>query len=299
MVDNNSNHIGELEEIRKDKSKNTTLWIVIAIVAVLVLAVAGWWYLGMQQVSRKTENQVPSVQQPEETGGADVSEETETAPVLSEEQQAFNRYFPEELLAEQLNGTNAGWDLAMFRKLVGNAFTAEFLTEMPGMTWEKWENTRKDVLKLARSALADPGFVEWLWEWHRDTVLSAVQVAGKKDRLLKWARRAHPYFSGALPMAHSNILNEYYDIDKKLEQELKKKNYDKERIRELTVQLDKAFRKLSASGLDRDDIYLFEFSRRRLAEGGRELLQAYAAVLSDLIEHLESPQEAGGGRESS
>ncbi len=298
MVENEFNEMEQMEELRRDKSSTGILWIVIIVVLIAIGALGGWWYFKHREMKREPAKAEAAVPKAADTVITEPENADKEEPVLTENQQAFNRYFTDSLLKDQLSLKDPGWDLSMFRKLVGNAFSAEFLTEMPGMTWEKWESTRKEVLQLARKVLADPDFLRWLWKRHSATVVTAVREAGKEGRVARWAERAEPYFSGALSMAHSTALNKYYEIDKQLEQELKKKDYDTDKIRQLTVQLDENYRKLAGNGLDREDIYLFEFSRRRLSEGGRDLLEAYADVLADLTRQLKAREEdnveAGG-----
>lgn len=273
-------------------------WVVLVL---LVVVICGWavkYY--MDEAKPAAQPEKPAVTATPKPAEAEPEAEPEGL-VLNEEHQEFNSYFTAELLQTQLNRKSAGWDLSMFRELVKTAVTAEFLTDMPGMTWEKWETTRKSALQLARHLLSQPEFVTWLWDHHGHAIVAAVKQARKEKQVLQWLDRTLPFFNGALPVGESRALSDYYGVDRQLEQELKKDNYDAERIRELTIQLDQHYRVLTGLGLDRDDIYLFEFSRRRLQEGGRDLLTAYADIIErfrddlDRVSGLDTAEGQGTG----
>jgi len=270
-------------------------WYLLILVIAAVAAVFTWY--GMNNEKSEPEGEVKPAPVVETPAPVAVDDTQEASFQLNEQHQEFNRYFNRSLLESQLNKPGSGWNLTMFRNLVKTALTAEFLTEMPGMTWEKWESTRKTVLDLARVTLSQPDFVTWLWEQHGPFIVQAAESAGKRAQVLKWLDRTLPFFDGSLPVGQSRTLAEYYRIDQQLEQELKKQDYDPEKIRELTIELDDHYRDLTNSGLDRDDIYLFEFSRRRLKEGGRELLDAYTQVLEAFRSALKAENESGASAE--
>ena len=252
-------------------------WYLLIVVIAAVAAVFTWYGMNNETKEPVPEPKpAPVVATPAPVEEVDAEEGSFQ---LTEQHQEFNRYFNRTLLESQLDKPGTGWNLTMFRNLVKTALTAEFLTEMPGMTWEKWESTRKTVLDLARVTLSQPDFVTWLWEQHGPFIVQAAENSGKRAQVIKWLDRTLPFFDGSLPVGQSRTLADYYQIDQQLEQELKKQDYDPEKIRNLTIELDDHYRDLTSSGLDRDDIYLFEFSRRRLKEGGRELLGAYTQVL--------------------
>ncbi len=264
-------------------------WVILFLIVIVICGWAVMYY--MEQAQPAVQPEKPVVTTPSEPEATEAAAETEGL-VLNEEHQEFNRYFTAELLQTQLTRKSAGWDLSMFRELVKTAITAEFLTDMPGMTWEKWETTRKSALELARHLLSQPEFITWLWDHHGTSVVQAVKHAEREKQVTQWLERTLPFFNGALPVGESRALSDYYRVDRQLEQELKKDNYDAERIRELTIQLDQHYRVLTGLGLDRDDIYLFEFSRRRLQEGGRDLLTAYARIIERFRQDLTSEPEA-------
>jgi len=206
---------------------------------------------------------------------------------LTEEQALFLQYFTVSVLENVLAEQGGSWDLRAFRRMVQTAINGEFLMEAGGMSWDRWEKERGNIVQQARHVLSDPTFLTFVWQRFREPVLVAVRASGKGHSVRAWTVRALPYFSGALPRGRSRLLSAYYEIDRALDQEMKKAVFDEDRIRKLTVELDRRYQAVTRAGMDQDDIYLFEFSRRRMQEGGRDLLKAYAAILEDINQSVQ------------
>lgn len=278
-----------LEQMEQNSQKNQNLKLIIVLaVVVAVIAGGGYWWLrstGGEAIPPKPELQKKEVVK-QKLQENEPTDQEPAAIELTAKQKDFQRYFTEAVLQDALQNAGSEYNLSMFRNLIRIAFNAEFLTDMKGMTWEKWESGRKKVRELARKQLADPVFLKYLWKQYRSVILTAIQTAGKTDTVRQLSLRAHPYFSGELSHSKSILLQDYYRLDTSLEAEMSKQDYDKKRIHDLTDQLDEKYRVLQKHGFDDDDIYLFEFSRRRLKEGGRELTEAYAEILKDLSQSL-------------
>ena len=252
------------------------LWILIGCIIVAGVVV---WY----QFFRTKAPAPPVVQKKETVAQKPVPKpEPVDTTVLTEGQQKFNEIFTESLLKESLGNAGKGFDLAMFRNMIRIAMNAQFLSDRPGMTWDKWQRERAKVQKMARKELSDPAFLKWLWKRYSPIVVTVIKASGKSALVKKLCAKAEPYFSGELPHRRFVQLDDYYKTDTKLEREIQKRKYSKDAIHSLTEKLDKKYRVLRTAGLDDTDVYFFEFSMRRIKEGGRELAQAYGDILNDL-----------------
>ncbi|NOZ13468.1 MAG: hypothetical protein GXO69_07445 [Acidobacteria bacterium] len=272
-------------EIKDPAGKSKKLYVIIGIILLVIAAgLAAWHYWP----------QAPAEENPPIKHAAAAAPEPESKPAqkiqepaaLTEGQRKFSDIFNETLLRDALSNAGKSFDLAMFRNMIRIAMNAQFIGNRPGMTWNKWEKERERIRKLARKELADPLFLKRLWARYGRIVVQAVKASGKSAQVRSLCRRAIPYFSGELPHSRFVQLNNYYNTDAKLEREIQKRKYSKEAIHKLTGILDKKYRLLKQNGMDDTDIYLFEFSMRRIHEGGRELAKAYADILSDLNQSL-------------
>ncbi len=271
-------------EIKEPGRKDRYLYIVIGIIILIAVGLGVWWMWPEKSVSLNpaapTVSPVPAVQKP-------VPESDIQEPVaLTEGQQKFSEIFNESLLREALSNAGKSFDLAMFRNMVRIAMNAQFVGNRPGMTWRKWEKERERIRKLARKELANPLFLKRLWARYGKIVVEAVKTSGKSDQVSMLCEQAIPYFSGELSHSRFVKLNNYYRTDAKLEREIQKRKYSKEAIHKLTGVLDKKYRLLKQNGLDDTDIYFFEFSMRRIHEGGRDLAKSYGEILLDLKARL-------------
>ncbi|MCK5880044.1 MAG: hypothetical protein KAH24_09690 [Holophagae bacterium] len=271
----------ELGLQKETKRRNLVpLWIFIGLVII------GSVFAGYQWFWNKTP--VIPVEKPAVvTSPKPIAEDEAEEPVaLTEGQEKFGEIFTETLLKDALANAGKGFDLAMLRNMIRIAMNAEFLGDKPGMTWEKWEKERAGIQKMTRKELSDPGFLKRLWKRYGIIVVTAVKVSGKSTAVKMLCLRATPYFSGELSHSRFVQLDDYYKTDTRLEREIQKRKYSKDAIRELTQKLDKKYRVLKTSGLDDTDIYFFEFSMRRIQEGGRELAKAYGEILIDISNSL-------------
>ncbi|NOY22401.1 MAG: hypothetical protein GXO70_02660, partial [Acidobacteria bacterium] len=254
----------EVELYEKTEKRNMVpLWIFIGLLAVggvFVWYKFFWNKTPVAPVEKKVTVVEPKpVSQPE----------PEEAMALTEGQQKFNEIFTGTLLKDALANAGREFDLAMFRNMIRIAKNAEFLGNRPGITWDKWQKERTKVQEMARKELSDPAFLSALWKRYGDIVLASVRTFGKSESVKKLCMKAMPYFSGELSHSRFVQLSNYYKTDTKLEREIQKRKYSKDAIHELTQKLDKKYRALKAEGLDDSDIYFFEFSMRRIREGGR------------------------------
>ncbi len=271
----------ELEVYEETQKRNwIPIWIFIGVIIIGGVFVWYWYFWNKAPVA-SVEKKVKVV-----TPEPVPEPKPEESVTLTENQQKFNEMFTGALLKEALANTGKDFDLAMFRNLVRIAMNAEFIGNRPGITWEKWQKEKAKVQKMARRELANPAFLSLLWKQYRGLVISAVKASGKSDSVMNLCSKAIPYFSGELSHNRFVQLNNYYKTDAKLEREIQKRKYSKDAIHALTEKLDKKYRALKSAGLNDEDIYFFEFSMRRIKEGGRELSKAYADILLDLKESL-------------
>ncbi len=268
----------------KEKKEGKLVFLLILIGVLVIGAFFVWhhWFWNKMppvQVEKKAavviEKPIPK---------AEVKAEEPVA--LTEGQIKFSDFFTETLLKDALANAGKGFDLAMFRNMIRIAMNADFIGNRPGITWEKWERERKGVQKMARKELSDPVFLKRLWKRYGIIVVTAVKASGKSGSVKTLCLKAMPYFSGELSHSRFIQLDNYYKTDARLEREIQKRKYSKEAIHSLTQKLDRKYRKLKAAGLDDTDIYFFEFSMRRIHEGGRELAKAYGDILNNLNETL-------------
>ncbi len=275
-------HIEHEFGIQAEPRKRNFLPLWILIVVLLILGVFGWyhWFFNRAPEAPVTKKAVKVV--------PEALPEPEPEPVveLTEGQKKFNKIFTDSLLKNALENAGEGFDLAMFRNMIRIAMNAEFLGDRPGMTWEKWEKERTKVQEMARHELSDPVFLKMLWNRYGSIVVEAVKASGKSAQVKQLCLKAIPYFSGELSHSRFVQLDNYYKTDKKLEREIQKRKYSKEAIRALTQKLDEKYRSLKGAGLDDTDIYFFEFSMRRIHEGGRDLAKSYGEILLDLKARL-------------
>jgi hypothetical protein len=271
----------ELEAYEETQKRNwIPIWIFIGVVAV------GGVFIGYRYFWNKTP--VAPVEKKVEVVTPEPLPEPkpEESVTLTEGQQKFNEMFTGALLKEALANAGKEFNLAMFRNMVRIAMNAEFIGNRPGITWEKWQKEKIKVQEMARKELADPEFLSLLWKQYRGVVVTAVKASGKSESVKNLCSEAIPYFSGELPHSEFVQLNNYYKTDAKLEREIQKRKYSRDAIHALTEKLDKKYRTLQSAGLNDTDVYFFEFSMRRIKEGGRELAKAYADILLDLKESL-------------
>ncbi len=271
----------ELETYEKTQKRNwIPIWIFIGVVAiggVFIWYRYFWNKTPVAPVEKKVEVVTPEpLPEPK----------PEESVTFTEGQQKFNEMFTGALLKEALANAGKEFNLAMFRNMVRIAMNAEFIGNRPGITWEKWQKEKIKVQEMARKELADPEFLSLLWKQYRGVVVTAVKASGKSESVKKLCSEAIPYFSGEVPHSEFVQLNNYYKTDAKLEREIQKRKYSKDAIHALTEKLDKKYRALQSAGLNDTDVYFFEFSMRRIKEGGRELAKAYADILLDLKESL-------------
>ncbi|PJB82898.1 MAG: hypothetical protein CO090_01960 [Acidobacteria bacterium CG_4_9_14_3_um_filter_49_7] len=271
----------ELEAYEETQKRNwIPIWIFIGVIVIGGIFI---WYryfwekAPVAPVEKKVEVVTPEpVPEPK----------PEESVTFTEGQQKFNEMFTEALLKDALANAGKEFDLTMFRNMVRIAMNAEFIGNRPGITWEKWQKEKTKVQEMARKELADPEFLSLLWKQYGGVVVTAVKASGKSETVKKLCSEAIPYFSGELPHSEYVQLDSYYKTDAKLEREIQKRKYSKDAIHVLTEKLDKKYRDLQGAGLNDTDVYFFEFSMRRIKEGGRELAKAYADILLDLKESL-------------
>jgi len=270
-------------ELHEEIKKRNLLPIWILIGVIIIGGVFVWyWFFRKKTPVAPVEKKAPAVVA---VKPAPESEPQETV-TLTEGQQKFNEMFTGDLLRNALANAGKEFNLAMFRNMVRIAMNAEFIGNRPGITWGKWQKEKIKVQEMARKELADPEFLSLLWKQYRSVVVTAVKASGKSESVKKLCSEAIPYFSGELPHSEFVQLNNYYKTDAKLEREIQKRKYSKDAIHALTEKLDKKYRALQSAGLNDTDVYFFEFSMRRIKEGGRELAKAYADILLDLKESL-------------
>lgn len=267
------------QEVTKERNL-VPLWIFIGLI--VIGGVFAWyhWFWNKAPVIPIEKPAVTAIPKPIPEA------EVEEPVALTEGQIKFSEVFTETLLKDALANAGKEFDLTMFRNMIRIAMNAEFLGNRPGMTWEKWEKERAGIQEMARKELSDPAFLKRLWKRYGIIVVAAVKASGKSDLVKKLCLKATPYFSGELSHSRFVQLDNYYKTDTRLEREIQKRKYSKDAIHELTQKLDKKYRVLKASGLDDTDIYFFEFSMRRIHEGGRDLAKAYGEILTNFSKSL-------------
>lgn len=272
-------------ELHEEIKKRNLLPIWILMGVIIIGGVFVWyWFFRKKIPATPVEKKAPAVL------AVKPAPESEPEPLatvtLTDGQQKFNELFTGALLKDALANAGKEFNLAMFRNMVRIAMNAEFIGNRPGITWEKWQKEKVKVQEMARKELSNPDFLSLLWKQYRSVVVTAVKASGKSESVKKLCSEAIPYFSGELPHRKFVQLNNYYKTDAKLEREIQKRKYSKDAIHALTEKLDKKYRALQSAGLNDTDIYFFEFSMRRIKEGGRDLAKAYADILLDLKKSL-------------
>jgi hypothetical protein len=274
-MDNNTNRV-----------ENFSL-IIISIVIVLLISAGIAWFFTYKKSHVKP--QQPKVVKEGIRNQSDNSLKEKKQVIKSAYEldvEKFNRFFPSSVFKNYLDNVNGPFDLLYFKRAVRYIFQGDYLADLDGVSWESLEKTKKEALSLGRKLMSNPEFVKDFYNNLKPYLLKAVKHSNNNKKTIAVLKQSLKFFNREIDGETLALFKQHYSYDAKLFKEIQKRKYSKTAIANLTLKTDKILNSLKARGYNENDIYLYQFTMRRKAEGGNSLLDAYAFVINDLISEL-------------